>query len=431
MNLKVTTTFKKNENAIEDGYRYIINSGGSRSSKSYSITQLIIIRTLTKKNWKTSCFRNLRIDCIATIGEDLKEVINADPFLSKVFSYNIKDGIWKCSVTNSTIHLQGTEKLSKALGAKNNDIFFNEISEFSKEVFDQLDQRCTDLVFIDYNPSKEFYIEKYRNNSAAIFIHSTYKDNPFLTKGIIAKLEGYNPWEKGTFNVIDRKLIYNGQEVSEHNQPPPNIKNVQNQTADEFNFKVYCLGIGSERPNKIYKGWTTCTDEYYHSLPHNNYFGFDFGTASPSAMVEVKWDGDRTFYLHQRLYKPSSEFDMSTAEYLQVKLHPKITPEDFIVADSAKLSMVEDLQLGGLMAVGANKGQGCKERMRKQVQSFKIIYTESSTDLDGEYFDYCFKLDKNGGATDIVEDKNYDHLMNSIEYVIDYLIPWLGIVYSK
>jgi PBSX family phage terminase large subunit len=431
LELKVTNTYKKNENAILAGLRYIVNSGGSRSSKTFSICQLLIIRVLTKKNWKISCFRNLRIDCIGTVGEDLKTIINLYPFLQSKLSYNIKDGIWTCKDTNSTIHLQGTEKLSKALGAKNNDIFFNEISEFSKEVFDQLDQRCTDIVFIDYNPSKEFYIESYRNNPMAIFIHSTFKDNPFLSDGQILKLEGYNPWEEGTFEVIDREVYYLGKKITDQHFPPPNVFNVENQTADKFNYMVYNLGLGSERPNRIYKGWTSCEDEYYHSLPYKEYFGFDFGSASPSAMVAVKWDGDRTFYLNQRLYKPSSTFGSSTAEYLQVSMKPPITSKDFIVADSAKMSMVEDLQLGGLFAVGANKGAGCKERMRKQVQAFKIVYTESSNDLNGEYFDYCFRLDRYDKPTDEVEDKNYDHLMNATEYVIDYLIPYLGIVYEK
>lgn len=429
MKIQVTNTFKKTEVALSEGYRYIVNSGGSRSSKSYSIVQTLVIRALTKKNWKISCFRNLRIDCIGSVGEDLKNIITGDEYLQKKFSYNIKDGIWKCK-SGSTIHLQGTEKLSKALGMKNNDIFFNEISEFSKEVFDQLDQRCTDVVFIDYNPSKEFYIEAYRTNPMAKFIHSTYKDNPFLTSGIIAKLEGYCPYEIGTFEIKDRKIMYKGEPVGEHNQPPPHIENVKNQTADPFNYAVYCLGLGSERPNRVYRGWNTCTKEYFNKIQCTSYFGLDFGSSSPTAVVEVKWDGDRTFYLDEKLYKPSNTFRMPTYEYLKTSITPPILEGQLIVADSAKNSMVMDLQLGGLTAVGANKGAGCKERMRTQVQSFKIVYTDTSRNIDNEYHDYCFKLDRYGLATDDIEDKNNDHLMNSIEYIVDYLIPYLGIIYE-
>ena len=430
MNIQVTNTFIKNEKAIAEGYRYIVNSGGSRSSKSYSLVQIIVIRALSKKNWKISCFRNLRVDCIGTIGEDLKTIITGDPFLTSKFSYNVKDAIWTCKATKSTIHLQGTEKLSKALGAKNNDIFFNEISEFSKEVFDQLDQRCTDLVFIDYNPSKEFYIESYRNNPQAIFIHSTYKDNPFLTQGIISKLEGYCPWELGTFEVIDRVVHHNGIPVSEFNQPPPNKENIANQTADKFNYEVYCLGLGSERPNRVFKGWKTCSLDYFNELEYTSYYGLDFGTASPSTIVEVKYDGDRTFYLNQRMYKPSSQMGMPLYEYIKTQIHPTIDANDLIVCDSAKLSLIEDLQLGGLLAVGANKGTGSRERMVKQLQSFKIIYTDTSKDLDGEYFDYSYKLDRYDLVTDDVEDKNNDHLIDATKYIVDYLITYLGIVFN-
>tara|TARA_R110002012_G_scaffold2215_3_gene10574 strand:- start:8966 stop:10258 length:1293 start_codon:yes stop_codon:yes gene_type:complete len=430
MNIQVTNTFIKNEKAIKDGYRYIVNSGGSRSSKSYSLVQLIVLRALSKKKHKVSCFRNLRVDCIGTIGEDLKEIINGDPFLSSRFVYNVKEAIWTCKATGSTIHLQGTEKLSKALGAKNNDIFFNEISEFSKEVFDQLDQRCTDIVFIDYNPSKEFYIESYRNNPQAIFIHSTYKDNPFLTPGIIAKLEGYCPWEYGTFEVIDRVVHYKGKPVSEFNQPPPNIENIKNQTAHRFNYEVYCLGLGSERPNRVFTGWTTCSLEKFNELEYTSYYGLDFGTASPTALVEVKFDGDRTFYLNQRLYKPSSGMGMPLYEYLQTQMNPPITPNDMVVCDSAKFSLVEDLQMGGLLAISANKGSGSRERMVKQMQSFRIVYTDTSKDLDCEYFDYSYKLDRYDLVTDDIEDRNNDHLIDATKYIIDYLIRYLGIVFN-
>jgi len=44
MNLDINATpvFEMNWNALINGYRYLINQGGSRSSKSYSILQILI-----------------------------------------------------------------------------------------------------------------------------------------------------------------------------------------------------------------------------------------------------------------------------------------------------------------------------------------------------------------------------------------------------
>jgi phage terminase large subunit len=101
-----------------------------------------------------------------------------------------------------------------------------------------------------------------------------------------------------------------------------------------------------------------------------------------------------------------------------------------IVCDSAKLSLVEDLQFGGLLAISANKGAGSRERMVRQMQSFRIVYTSTSKDLDNEYYDYSYKLDRYDLVTDDIEDRNNDHLIDATKYIIDYLIRYLGIIFN-
>jgi len=430
MNFKVTSVFTKNQNALNDGFRYIVNSGGSRSSKTYSIVQLFAILLLSKKKYKISCFRNLRIDCIDTVGEDFKDVIMGCEILQSKFVHNVKNATWKCKATGSMIYFQGTEKIHKALGQKNHIIFLNEISSFSQDVFDQLDQRTRDAVFIDYNPSKKFWIESYRTNKMAKFMHSTYKDNPFLTEGQIAKLEAYNPFEVGSTEVIDSILCYNGNPVSEKNIPPPNILNIRNATKNKYKYEVYCLGLGSEKENRIYSDWKTCTEEGYYELPYTSYFGGDFGVSAPTAIVEMKYDGDRTFYIHQRLYKPSSLMGIPLAEYILSVMSPEITSADWMIWDSAKLSLVNDLKRGGVTAIPAVKGSGSVAKNISNVQSINIVFTDTSLDLEEEYFEYSYKLDRYGLTTDDVDPSCADHLMNATEYGISYLFGYLNISFK-
>ena len=301
---------------------------------------------MEKRNYKISCYRNLRIDCIDTVGQDFKNIIE-ESGLSDKFVHNIKDAKWLCKATGSVIYFAGTEKIHKALGQQNNMIFLNEISEFSLAVFNQLDQRTRDKVFIDYNPSKDFWIESYRENDLAIFLHSTYKDNPFLTKGITLKLESYNPYENDSTYVENGQVFYKGQPASEKNAPPPNIENIKNNTADKYLYEVYCLGLGSEKPNRIYTGWKTCEESFFRALPYEKFYGLDFGVSSPTAVVEACFDGDRTFYINEILYKPTSEMEMPLGEYLQIprglESKPLIDVSKIVVCDSAKLSMVHDL----------------------------------------------------------------------------------------
>jgi hypothetical protein len=50
MDIKATAIFEKNYEAILGDKRFIINEGGSRSSKTYSLCQLMIIYCLQNNN---------------------------------------------------------------------------------------------------------------------------------------------------------------------------------------------------------------------------------------------------------------------------------------------------------------------------------------------------------------------------------------------
>lgn len=426
MNFEVTRVFDRNWKILEGKkHPYIINSGGSRSSKTYSILQIFAILLIRKKNYRISCYRNLRVDSIETMGKDFEDIVNSDPQMQIEFVHNKKDATWTNKTSGSQIIFAGTEKVHKALGQKNDIIFLNEISEFSEDVFNQLDQRTRDFVFVDYNPSKEFWIEKYRNNEKAIFIHSTYKDNPFLTEKIINKLESYNPFAVGSTEVIDGKVCFNEKPVTLKNQPPGNRINIAAGTANRYLYEVYCLGLGSEKPNRIYTGWKKCSLKYYNSLEFENYYGLDFGISKPTAMLGAKYDGDRTFYINESLYMPSSQMGMSIADYLIKKL--KVDLEKMIVADSAKHTMVQDLRDSGLYAIDALKGAGSIQRGLTQIQGFNIVYTETSKNIKREYDDYSYKIDRYGLVTDEIDQRSEDHLMDALRYIISYLIKYLGI----
>ena len=87
--LQVTPVFTKNEdNYLNNDVRYIVNSGGSRSSKTYSILQLFALILLQKKNYKISCYRNLRVDCIDTCGQDFRNIMYSTGLHVK-FTHNV------------------------------------------------------------------------------------------------------------------------------------------------------------------------------------------------------------------------------------------------------------------------------------------------------------------------------------------------------
>jgi len=414
-------------------YRLIVSYGSSRSSKTYSIMQLFAIILVKRKNFKITVWRGTRVDAVATVMEDFKAVLLQTPFFGNDFVLNKKDATFTSKSSGSVIHFMGTDDTQKVLGMRQDISFFNEISHFSREVYLQVAQRTSETMFSDYNPSGVTILDGFGERDDTIFLRSTFMDNPFLTDGIRNQLLGYNPFAVGSTYVSGEppfRLMNsaNDKEVSDTNVPPSNELNIKNKTADLWMWMVYGLGLSAEKPNRIYKGWSECTDKFYDELDLEVYCGLDFGISSPTAVVEVKFDGDRTFYVKQKLYLPMSKMGIPLYEYLL--LQGIVGSDVLTVCDSAKTSMVDDLALGGLMAVGAKKGQGSVARNIAQVQSFNVVYTESSLDLKSEYGLYSWKLDRYDIAEDVPEPRAQDHLMNSLEYVISYLVDYLSITYG-
>src|SRR5882757_3115030 len=78
LNLESTIVFKKNYKALESDARFIINEGGSRSSKTWSLCQLAIVYLLNNPGKSFSIVRksfpSLRSSAMKDFFEVLKEL---------------------------------------------------------------------------------------------------------------------------------------------------------------------------------------------------------------------------------------------------------------------------------------------------------------------------------------------------------------------
>lgn len=406
-------------------YRQIVSMGGTRSSKSYSILQLLLLEMVSRSNIKITVWRNMKNVCRSTVLEDFQRIIMFDYSIYKDIKENKQHGSFTYMPTGSRIVFEGADDIGKVLGSQQTISFFNEITEFREDVYLQITQRTSDRVICDYNPSKNFFLEKHRTNPNTKFIHSTYKDNFFCPPQIQLQVAGYDPWEEGSYDVIDSKVYYNGQPISPTNQPPPHILNVKNNTANEYMHLVYGLGIGAEKPNKIYRGWRQISDEQFNALPYESYFGLDFGASNPTAMVEVKYNGDGAFFIRERLYTPLQDIDDSLPTVIHLRVPQAVKGKSLIVCDSAKDSYRQMLANSGYHIVGATKGGGSIEVGITLVQGFQIYFVPTDNLLFEEQ-NYSWQVDSNGRSLD-TPLKADDHLMDAIRYIISYLVRYLNI----
>ena len=412
---------------IKPIYRYdqIVSMGGSRSSKSYSILQLLLLEMVTRKNLKITVWRNLKNVCRTSVLEDFQNITMFDYKVYSKIKYNKQAGSFEYMPTKSRIVFEGADNIGKVLGGTQDISFFNEVSEFSKRVYLEITQRTAERVFCDYNPSKNFWLESYRNDPSTIFIHSTFLDNHFCPPNIIKRIKSYEPWETGSYEIKGTEIYYNGEPISPTNQPPPHVKNVERGTASEYMWLVYGLGIGAEKPNKIYKGWQKITNSVFEEQPHTSYFGMDFGASNPTACVEVKFDGDGAFYIRERFYSPLQDIDDTLPTVVKLRIPDIIPGESLIICDSAKQKYIDLLLDENYMALGAVKGGGSIEVGISLVQKFRIYYVPSDN-LNFEYANYSWEVDRYGKSTDKPMATD-DHLMDALRYIVSYLYKYLEI----
>lgn len=79
----------------------------------------------------------------------------------------------------------------KVKGSSRDVLFINEANRMGYEAYRQLVARTTSQVFIDWNPDSEFWYEERGLDRlpTTCEIHSTYKDNPYLSAVQVAEIE--------------------------------------------------------------------------------------------------------------------------------------------------------------------------------------------------------------------------------------------------
>ena len=443
MILESTIVFEQNWNAIhaldENGerkYKYIINTGSSRSSKTYSIIDCLDLYSRSNGNKRISAWRDTKKDCKDTVMFDFLKRLKTTKRFSRP-QFNKTESIYNYNV-GSSLWFNGTDDEEKVHGFTQDVAWLNEPYKISKETFDQIDQRTSDFIFIDWNPKKSHWIDVLSKHPRAIVINSTFKDNPFCPKEQKIKIEGYEPinkelveqkLSKDTYTTIkntkSKELVLKLIELLTENEQKEILRgwqNTVNETADAYMWDVYGLGRKAEKPNKIYKGWKFISPIEFDKLPYKSYFGLDFGETNPTALIECKYN-DGILYFKELIYTPGKQI-ASLSKQLETLGIEKGT--DLIICDSASPDKISELRQSGFYAVGANKGSGSVVAGISFINKLKVFITKGSENLENEYDNYEWELDRYGLPIDSPLKKD-DHLMDALRYIANYLKVYLNI----
>ena len=185
--LKGFYVFSSTRSAFDRGAEVVIHKGGTGSGKTYQIMMYLIFDAAVQKK------------CIITVVSEskphldigairiAKELMNVSGWVSQV-TYNETKSFFTFP-NGSILEFFSADRIDKALGARRDYLYGNEINSLKLSVWDELARRSTNIVG-DFNPTAEFWLEDWmRFYPGCEVFRSNYLNNPALPERERARIE--------------------------------------------------------------------------------------------------------------------------------------------------------------------------------------------------------------------------------------------------
>ena len=381
--MNCTPIFERN---FDSTAKIVINRGGTRSSKTYSIAQLSALWLMTgtlgedeyvmSGTWST--VRKYRTTLDNTVIKDFEEIMHTEGWYSQVkHDKTRKTYKYKTRV----VEFIGADDEQKLRGSKRKILYCNEANELGyKEEFFQLLMRTEHRIFLDFNPDDEDIwinteLEKRRaaDKGDVEVIVSNYRDNTFLSQSLIEEIEYLE------------------------------------DTDPEF-WKIYGLGQYGNITGLIYEDVKIIKE-----VPTNARliaYGVDFGyTNDPTVVIGVSREGDNVYIQEVEYSTGLTNQDIAeriTANGLDLR--------DEYICDSAEPKSIEELYRMGVNAKPAVKGKDSIVHGIQILKRYNLHVTENSLNVRSELRKYKWMVDRTGRSLNKPVDK-FNHAMDAIRYV--------------
>jgi len=370
MEINSTIIFEKNWSALQEkGVRFVINEGGSRSSKTYSLCQMVIVYCLQNPNKVVSIIRKTFPALRATVMRDFLEILKDLDIYEKT-NHNMSENIYRFP-NGSIVEFFSVDDEQKIRGRKRDIAWCNEANELFYDDFTQLNMRTETKLIFDYNPSDSSSWLYELPKDESILIKSTYKDNPFLPETIKRQIEDL-------------------------------------KRTDEALYQIYALGEKAISKSNIYSNWTFIT---HRPAKFTSYvYGLDFGYNHPTALMRVYWR-DNDIYIEPIIY----ESYLTTSNLIEKMKILKVEENVEILADYSRPEIIQEMNNSGFNVLNANKV------VKKGIDNVKTfgVFCQDIPYLKKEYENYKWK--KIGDNITDEPVKLYDDAMDAIRYATTYI----------
>ena len=374
-------------------YPYIFNYshrwefwyGGAASSKSYSITQKLIIRACREKITIAVCRRygsTLRNSCFSLFKEILAKW-QLTPYVK------IKETDMSIEFPNGSriIHL-GLDDEQKLLSINNVGCFWiEEAFEVPKEIVEQINLRmraknANQQIIMSWNPiSKNSWIYDFVEVDPpkdSIKLHFTFKDNPFISQEYINAME-----DMRVRNPAKARIYYYG----EYGINPEGLV-ITNWCAQEFD----AMKLAAE------------------GLEHR--VGMDIGWVDKSAIIDTLYDrNNKIIYVFNEFYKSGCQLS-ELAEAIK-DMNLKKTK---IYVDSAEPRSIQYFKQEGIAAYPCAKGKDSVKAGLMFLQDNLIIVHPSCRSFITELENFSYIKSKLTGEYTEDTTHEWSHAIDACRY---------------
>lgn len=370
MGLMTTRIFDDNLLAYQRGKRRALNEGGTYSSKTWSILQLLDIiaekaRMPLLISVVSESLPHLKRGAIRDFFRILNESQDNNSRYNKTeHTYTFGNGI---------IEFFGADEADKIRGPRRDILFINEGNNVPWETARGLDIRTKLFTFVDWNPVGEFWAhEHWVGQPENAYIHSTYLD---------------------AIDVL----------------PPEVVTNIEsNKDKDPNWWNIYGLGLIGKVEGLVYPLF-----KQVEELPEGNvFYGLDFGySTDPTVLVKcvIRHDG---LWCQELIYETGLTNDAIAhrMDELGVKRN-----YDEIFADSSEPKSIEEIMRFGFNIKGCPKGPDSVEFGHQKLRQYRQFWTKGSLNCIKEQRNFRYIQDKNGKLTDKTTH-NWSHGMDARRY---------------
>ena len=380
MKLKTTIVYEGNAEAYLSGKRRALNEGGTASSKTWSILQLLI---LIAQNAKEQLLISIVSESLPHLKRgairDFFRILDENPDDSS--RYNKTEQ--KYTFGNGVIEFFGADESDKVRGPRRDILFLNEANNIPWETARGLDVRTARFTFADWNPVAEFWAHEYwlERDASGEFIGT--QDNALIRSTY-----------RDALDVVSPEII---KTILRAGEKDPNWAN------------IYLEG----RLGKI-EGLVYPVFNQVDLFDGDVFYGLDFGYSNdPTALIKCSIRGD-ILYSQELIYETGLTNQDIANKMVELGVKKRYGE---IFADAAEPKSIEEIYRYGFNIKPAPKGQGSVEYGHQLIRQYRQSWTKDSINGIKEQRNFRYIPDKNNKLTEKTTH-NFSHLMDARRYAV-------------